>query len=150
MSLNSAKVESERARYRILTPAPKGFFGPDDHLYMEGEEIYFDGTPNEEMEPLNELAETRLTEYLEELDRLGRATAEKLGRPFTGRARTLDGALQIATEVQRSGIAIMGVKREVSSIERAERDKTPETGSSNPKSNRGRPKTVKEKIPSPS
>lgn len=133
-------ISNDRPAYRILSP--NGFFGPDDHLYQEGEEIFFDGIPNEEMEPLNQFALQRLTEYVEQLDKLAKDASEKLGRPFIGRPRSLDGALAFASEVQRNEMSIMGKKRsdEVESVSRVEREDTPETGSTTPKRGRGRPR----------
>lgn len=137
-----------------LTPAFRilsmhGFFGPDDHLYNEGEEIYFDGEPNEEMEPLNELGRQKLTAYLEKLDTLAKEVATKTGRPFSGRPRNLEGAIQLATEVERSKVVVMGhlnKDRTTSDyIERVDGDNVPETGSINPKRGRGRPAGSKNK-----
>lgn len=133
-------IDPTRACYRVL--APNGFFGPDDTLYtvdVNGDPavIYYDGEPNEELEPLNELARERLTTFLEKLDVLARETATKLGKPFIARPRNLDGALTLATEVARSNMSIMGDrKKDTSSIERLDAE-TPETGGG--KRKRGRP-----------
>lgn len=133
-------ISNDRPAYRILSP--NGFFGPDDHLYQEGEEIFFDGIPNEEMEPLNQFALSRLTEYIEHLDKLAKEASEKLGRPFIGRPRSLDGALSLASEVQRQNMSIMGKNKEglTESVSRVEREEAPETGSMSPKRGRGRPR----------
>lgn len=96
----------ERPAYRVLDPA--GFFGDNDTLYAEGEEIYYDGEPALEMEPLNEAAKVRYLTLLETLDNEGRKVAEKLGRPYVGMPRNLEGALQIATAVQRHDMSLMG------------------------------------------
>lgn len=133
-------VDKERALYRILDPV--GFFDDNDTLHMpspDGDypEVYFDGIPNEQMEPLNEVAKDRLNKYLEELDRKGREAAEKLGRPFTGRPRNLDGAIMLATEMERSKISIMGSKDKVGTTERHIPDNVSEQGK-----RRGRPRKV--------
>lgn len=137
-------MDNTRAAYRIL--APNGFFGPDDHLYIVGPdgsypEIYFDGTPNEEMEPLNDLARSRLTAELERLDSLGRQAAEKAGKSYAGRPRDLDGAVQIATLVAREDMRIQGVqKADSKAIETINAsDSVSDTGIENPKRGRGRP-----------
>lgn len=122
-------INESRPAYRITTPAPKGFFGPDDNLYMEGECIYFDGIPNEEMEPLNTLAYENMQKFLEGLDAEAKKVAEKLNRPFVGRARTLEGALETASAVQRSELPVMGHKKE-STVTKIEADETPQTGAS--------------------
>lgn len=130
-------LSNDRPAYRIL--AIHGFFGPDDHLYELGEEIWFDDEPNEEMEPLNEMARAKLSAFLEKLDAKARTAAEKLNRPFIERPRTLDGQLALATQLERDQQAIMNAPKEVRSVGRVEQDSTPEVGGSNPKRGRGRP-----------
>lgn len=68
-------------RYRLLAPC----YLEDDTLHGEGEEIWYEGTPNEEMEPLNDLARERSQQYIEMLDDAARAVAAAKNRPFTGR-----------------------------------------------------------------
>lgn len=136
----STGVDASRPAYRILSST--GFYGPDDHLYGEGAEIYFDGEPNEEMEPLNELARLKLIQFIEKLEREAKIAAEKLGRPFAGRPRSLDGGLQLATELQRSGMAIMGAKKGEQGIDKIEEEVVPETSI---KRGRGRPPGAKTK-----
>ncbi len=131
-------IDNTRAAYRIL--AATGFFGPDDHLYImdaEGNypEIYFDGTPNEEMEPLNELAKTRYVAEMERLDNLGRLAAEKAGRSYAGRPRDLDGAVVIATAIARDSMKIQGAPKANVTIESVQSEETPDTG----RRRRGRP-----------
>ena len=133
-------IDQTRACYRILNP----FFGPDDTLYSVDQNgdpaiVYFDGEPNEEMEPMNKLAEERLSALMEKLDDLGRKAAEKVGRPFVARPRNIDGAIQLATEIQRANMSIMGTKKGDSGIERVESDQTPETGFNGQRRKRGRP-----------
>lgn len=132
---------SQRPAYRVLDPA--GFYGPDDNLWPENAEIYFDGEPNEQMEPLNVAAHQRLTTYLNRLDDFAKIAAEKAGRPFVGRPRSLDGAIAIATQDMRNSMSIMGKKEEVTSIAPMNKGDVPETGSINAKRARGRPKLVK-------
>ena len=128
---------NERAEYRVLDPA--GFYGDDDHLWPEGAEIFFDGTPNEQMEPLNEVAHRRLTAYLSKLDDDAREQAQKAGKIFVGRPRTLDGAIALATQRAKEEMGIMGNKNKVVTTEAVERAPTPEMGSTEPKKSRGRP-----------
>lgn len=129
---------SERAKYRVLDVA--GFYGDDDTLYTVDQdgypaEIYFDGIPNEQLEPLNATAKERLDEYLNYLDDLARKKAEKLGTTFVGRPRSLDGVIALATAEARAEMSIMGNKNKVSGTDRAEPAEVPETG----KRGRGRP-----------
>ena len=133
-------VSTDRPAYRILATA--GFFGPDDTLYEEGQEIFFDGQPNEEMEPLNEAARVKLKAYLEMLDNLGRLAAEKAGRPFISRPRGLDGQLALATAVQRAEMSVMGKKgtEDNESIQKIDANERPDTSLGTQKRGRGRPK----------
>lgn len=73
--------DSNTPRYRLLSPC----YLEDDTLHVEGEEIWYTGIPNEEMEPLNELARQRSREYIDSLDDAARAVAAAKNRPFTGR-----------------------------------------------------------------
>jgi hypothetical protein len=134
-------IDNTRAAYRILSP--NGFFGPDDHLYMvdsDGNypEIYFDGIPNEDMEPLNDLGRARYVAEMERLDNLGREAAAKAGRAYSGRPRDLDGAIVVASAIAREDMKIQGVRKDVASIETITPSATPETGRQNPRK-RGRP-----------
>ena len=108
-------IRADRAAYRIMDP--KGFYA-DDFLYQQGSVIYWDGIPNEQMEPLNELARIALTEYIDDLELKAMAVAEKTGRPYTPRHRGTEGAVAIATLDSRrpelvrgdGGIPLMGAK----------------------------------------
>lgn len=103
--------------YKILDE--HGFYGSDDRLYLAGEIITLEDEPNEDMEPMNALARERLQAYLDKLDGFAKLAAEKHGRAFVGRARTLDAAITMATQDARrvqlvkgdGGIPIMGGKK---------------------------------------
>lgn len=109
-------IPSDRPVYRILATA--GFFGPDDHLYEEGDIIVFLDEPNDEMEPMNDLAREKQHAYFDKLDALAKAAAEKAGRQYAGRARSLDEAIAIASQDARrvqlvrgdGGVPLMGAK----------------------------------------
>lgn len=136
-------ISNEKPAYRIL--AVHGFYGPDDHLHELDSKIYFDGEPNEEMEPLNESARVRLQTFLNKLDNLAREAAVKLGKAFIERPKTLDGALEMASSIQRDTMAIMGAKKDVVGIEKIDTlddvDNIPEVGNS-VRRGRGRPKKI--------
>lgn len=140
----TVKVEkiqyNERPKYRILDVA--GFFSDNDTLYEYLDEIYFDGEPAIEMEPLNEAAKEKYVSLLESLDEEARKTAEKLGRPFSGRPRTIDGALAIATAVQRLEMPAMGAKDKETTTESAGKFDELAQGSPNVKRGRGRPRRI--------
>lgn len=138
-SVSLVDYDAERPAYRIL--ATSGFFGPDHTLYEEGSEIYFDGEPSEEMEPLNDAARRKMVAYLEKLEELGRQAAEKAGRPFAGRPRSLDGGLALATAIQRSEMSVLGAKPvQTDIIEKIAADEVPTTGYT--KRKQGRPRKV--------
>lgn len=139
-------IPSDKPAYRIL--AVEGFFGPDDHLYREGDCIVFDGIPNEDMEPLNEPAKEKLRAYSDMLDEEGRKVAEKNGRKFAARTRNLDGLVATATADARAvqlikdgpGVPLMGAKKS-SSVRKLQDEETPETGiTSGEPRKRGRPR----------
>ena len=56
--------DDDLPQYRLL----KAFFGPDHCLWPEDAELEFDGTPNEWMEPLNEMARKRMMQFQNEMD----------------------------------------------------------------------------------
>lgn len=126
----------ERPAYRVLDVS--GFYGDDDTLYMEGAEIEFDGEPCVEMEPLNQAAQVKMEALLQKLDDAGRAAAEKAGRPYVGRPRTLDGGLELATAVQRKEMAVMGAEKRHETITPLVKEEVATFG--NEKRGRGRPK----------
>lgn len=129
----------ERPAYRVLDVA--GFYGDDDTLYAEGAEIFFDGEPCVEMEALNEPAREKMEVLLQRLDDAGRAAAEKAGRAYVGRPRTLDGGLELATAIQRQEMAVMGAEKHSAKegISPVIREEAPIFGQTE-KRGRGRPK----------
>lgn len=129
------RIPDDRPAYRILDP--NGFFGPNDHLYSEGDCIIFDDEPNENFEPLNALARERMSAYFDKLDELARKAAEKHGREYAGRARTLEDAVAIASQDARrvqlidgdGGVPLMGAKkRGRPRIEHIEQAEVPQDG----------------------
>lgn len=78
-------IPQDKPVYRILSE--KGFFGPDDTLHPEGSIIVLFDTPNEDMEPMNELAREALSTYLDYLDECDQELAKANGRKFAPRTR---------------------------------------------------------------
>lgn len=110
--------------YRILTGS---FYGPNDHLYVEDDVIAWEGEPNEEMEPLNALAKEAQKVFFKKLDDCAREHAERLGKPFTGRLKSLDAIVAQATSDARrielvrgdGGLPLMGgVKADAPAIKK--------------------------------
>lgn len=127
-------INELRPAYRVLDPS--GFFSDDDTLYAEGAEIYFDGVPNDQLEPLNQIAKEKLITYLEEQEKSAKAAAEKAGRAYAGRPRTLDGGLALATAIQKAEMGTIGTKLKQTSTEVLDKE-VPEVEA---KRGRGRPK----------
>jgi len=88
-------IPQDRPVYRI---GEGNFFGPDDHLYTEGNVVAWDDEPNEEMEPLNDLARDKMIAYLAKLDAAGRKVAEKIGVGYTSKEDFFKNAQLLAKE----------------------------------------------------
>lgn len=108
--------------YRVKND--KGFFGPDDHLYKEGEMIVFLDTPNPEFEPLNDLARQKMKEYLEFLDEKGMEAAAKAGKSYISLADAFENSYELARQDGQRvrsisaapSVPLMGAKKKVDSI----------------------------------
>lgn len=124
-------IPQDRPVYRVLNQ--HGFFGPDDHLYKEGELIYLDSEPNEELEPLNDKADKAQAEFFDKLDNLARKAAEKAGREYNGRAKGLEEAITNAhadarrtqIRVGDGGVPLMGAVK-VAGVGRVEQGEAPQ------------------------
>ena len=109
-------IPQDRPVYRVLNE--KGFYGPDDALHPEGEIIVLYDVPNEDMEPMNELARAAFEKYIDSLEESARVVAEKNGRFFAGRPRTKEEMIANAsadarisqTTANPNGVKIMGAK----------------------------------------
>lgn len=133
-------IRDDRPAYRVLDE--RGFFGDDDSLHLLDSEIYWDGEPNEQLEPLNQMAHDNMETYLNKLDRLGREVQDKTGKAFAGRPRDVDGGIIMATAVARADMSIFGKMKQDTNTQTIQKEETPETGSVNPKRGPGRPKKI--------
>lgn len=112
------RIPEDRPVYRVLSE--KGFFGPDDSLHPEGEIIVLWDKPNEDMEPMNDLARDAFEKMIDELEESARMVAEKNGRHYAGRPRTKEEMINNATEDARrvqsisnpDGVKIMGARKD--------------------------------------
>lgn len=110
------RIPQDRPVYRILSE--KGFFGPDDSLHPEGDIIVLYDKPNEDMEPMNDLARFAFESMIDELEESARVVAEKNGRYYAGRPRSKEEMIANASEDARrvqslinpNGVRIMGAK----------------------------------------
>lgn len=125
-------IPQDKPVFRVLDE--HGFFGPDDTLHVEGSLIVLHDCPNENMEPMNELARASMEAYLDELEESAKKVAEINGRFFAGRPRSKQDMMANASEDARKNVSIMGVKNDVSNrIESVGPKETPETGADNSK-----------------
>jgi hypothetical protein len=106
-------IPQNKPVYRVLDE--HGFFGPDDTLHPEGSLIVLHDLPNENMEPMNDLAREKFEEMLDGLEESARKVAEANGRHFAGRPRSKEDMIAHASEDARKATAIMGAKLDVSS-----------------------------------
>lgn len=83
--------------YRIK----EGKFYADDELFEAGTIISWPDEPNEEMEPLNDLARERMIAFLEMLDKHARAAAEKAGKAYVSRVDAFANSYALAKEEGR-------------------------------------------------
>jgi len=83
---------NQAPRFRLLAPC----YLEDDVLHMEGEEIIYLGTPNEEMEPLNDAARDASTEFINRIDDAAAVVAAARQMPFLGRQALMEQAMEHA------------------------------------------------------
>ena len=110
-------IPQDRPVYRVLSE--QGFFAPNDKLYQTGELVVLYDTPNEDMEPMNDLARQAYEAYIDTLEESAQKVAEKNGRSYNGRPRTKEEMLEAASMDARraqtigneKGVRIMGAKR---------------------------------------
>src|SRR5262249_55882316 len=57
----------------------RGFVGDQDRLWERGSRLYWEGKPSMALDPINEIAEERMREHLETLDRLADEVSTKKG-----------------------------------------------------------------------
>ncbi len=74
---NNLQVDPDVPAYVVIEK--RGFFDDNDHLWNKGEMIYWEGAPNPGLDPINELAEERMREYLTMLDKKADEVCEKKG-----------------------------------------------------------------------
>lgn len=122
-------IPSDTPVYRIKEGK---FFGPNDHLFQEGEIIEFQGEPNLEMEPLNEMAREKMRTFLTKLDEEGRKAAAKAGKAYHGYLDAFENSIHLAKQEGKSVRSlsakemtpIMGVPKEISIAKKIEPDLT--------------------------
>lgn len=93
------RIPQDRPVYKLLEP----FFDPQDNWHPEGAMIAFDGTPNQMMMPLNDLAKHNYDAYMDKVDDGLREAcmAEKPPRPFIPSHRYYDEPEDDVVDVSR-------------------------------------------------
>lgn len=128
-------IPHDKPVYRILSE--KGFFGPDDTLHPEGALIVLYDVPNEDMEPMNDIARKAMSDYLDGLEESAKLVASANGRSFLGRPRNKEDMMANASEDARrlqtltggAGVPLMGGrKRGRPRIHRVGEEPVPDTG----------------------
>lgn len=132
-------IPQNKPVYRILSE--QGFFGPDDTLHQMGKIIVLHDKPNEDMEPMNDMARKIFEEMLDELDHSAKQVAKTNGRHFAGRPRTKEEMMENASEDARriqtiqgsKGVPIMGAKHKgAKRVENIGEPDLPDTGRPTP------------------
>ncbi len=110
------RIPQDRAVYEV---GEGGFFGPDDHLYNEGDILAYDEEPALSMRPLNEMASQAMLDLLGKLDGEGKKLAAQTGKSYRGmvdnflNAQAL--AIQESKQVEllngRKDVPLMGHKK---------------------------------------
>ena len=81
-------IDAARPAYRVVEK--RGFFDENDQLWEKGSMIYWEGPLNPGLEPINELAEANMREYLEHLDSEAHKVAEKKGSSYASLVNAFD------------------------------------------------------------
>lgn len=127
-------IPQDKPVYRILSE--KGYFGADDTLHPEGEIIVLHDKPNEDMEPMNDMARKEFEKMADELEASDKLVAQSNGRSFLSRRTKEDliadasaDARRVQTVGKTTGVPLMGgKKRGRPRIERLGQEEIPETG----------------------
>jgi len=88
-------IDPDRPAYKVVEK--RGFFDENDRLWPMDSMIYWDGTPNPGLEPINEPALKIMREYLMELDKMGEAVSKERG---TGHAKLVN-AFEARTKLRQ-------------------------------------------------
>lgn len=117
-------IPQEAPVYRLKAP----IFAADDCLYAEGAILQTEDEPNQEMEPLNDLARQRMRDYLAKLDAYGKEVAEKTGKSYAGLVDAFEQAHTLAKKEGKrvsliggqEATPLMGAKKKGKKIQQLE------------------------------
>lgn len=111
MAMQPTLIPDDVPVYRVK----EGKFYVDDRLLEEGAIIICQEEPNQEMEPLNELAKVAMLEYLEKLDKHGMEVAAKLGKAYVSTKDAFQNSMQLAKEDGRR-VSVLNERREIPTL----------------------------------
>lgn len=94
-------IDANRAAFKVTEK--RGFFDENDTLWEKGSMIYWDGPLNLGFEPLNELAEDRMREYLTHLDKKGQEVAEQRGSGYASQVDAFEARRRL-TEMDKMNV----------------------------------------------
>lgn len=113
-------IEEDVACYKIVDK--RGFFDDTDTLWGPGSLIYWEAEPSMGFEPMNELAEITMREYLEKLDKIAQVVAKEKGMNHINlvgaleanqRLKEMDRKVGRSAEIEEE-VSILGIKRKAS------------------------------------
>lgn len=91
----------------------KGFFDNNDQFWPAGSRLYFDGEPNMDLIPLNELAFKKKEAFLDKLDKYGAEKAKKDNRDYIPLPRTKWNPDEVPEDLPMPE-SVLGMKRKES------------------------------------
>lgn len=98
----------------------RGFVDDQDRLWPKGSRLYWEGEPCMAFDPLNDIAEVAMLEYLEKQDKLARDVADQKGSAHASLVNAFEARRRIKDLQKRQRgdspddeeeISILGVKR---------------------------------------
>lgn len=106
--------------YRILKPC---FL--DDIMFFEGQVVTWSEEPNEEMEPLNDLARDATNTFFDKIEALGRAASAAKGTAYVSMRRPIEEGRERNTADSRrvelvkgdGGVPVLGARRKIRKVE---------------------------------
>ncbi len=111
------RIPQDRPVYEV---GETGFFGPDDHLYAEGDILAYDDEPALSMRPLNDMASEAMLVLLNKLDAEGQKLAAITGKSYRGMSDNFVNAQALARQESkqvellngRKAVPLMGAKKD--------------------------------------
>ena len=77
------RIKNDRPAYVVIND---GFYDQKDRFRQAGSHFYYDGEPNQNLVPLNKLANDKMNAFIEKLNTLSAAVHAKAKKQFTPQA----------------------------------------------------------------